>query len=65
MYIPITLITERRAWIEYITANLIGQKVKVATVVVAITEHLAVCLRIKLDAPLLHTGRGLFNMNTA
>lgn len=30
----------------------------------AFTDHLAVCLRIKLEVPLLQRGRGLWNMNT-
>ena len=42
----------------YVTSNLSGQKVGVETVYAAFIEHLAVCLRIKLEAPLLQRSRG-------
>ena len=48
----------------YVTSSLSAQKVGVETVVTASTYHLAVCLRIKLEAPLLQGGRGLWKMNT-
>jgi endonuclease/exonuclease/phosphatase family metal-dependent hydrolase len=54
----------RLDWI-YVTANLSGQKVGVENVFAASTDHLAVCLHIKLDAPLLHRGWGLWKMNVA
>ena len=49
----------------YVTSNLSCQKVRVETVSAPFTVHLAVCLRIKPEAPLLQRGRGLWKMNTA
>jgi hypothetical protein len=48
----------------YVTSKLNYQKVGVETVFAAFTDHLAVCLRIMLEAPLLQRGRGLWHMNT-
>ena len=48
----------------YVMSKLRGQKVWVETVFAAFTDHLAVCLRIKLKAPRLQRGRGLWNTNT-
>ena len=48
----------------YVTSNVSDQKVGVETVFASFTDQLAVCLRIKLEVPLLQGGRGLWKMNT-
>ena len=52
--------TERRF---YVSPDLRNRKIGVETVMAAFTDHLAVCLRITLDAPLLRRGRGRWKMN--
>jgi hypothetical protein len=47
----------------YVSANLIGNKVDVKTIAVAFTDHFAVCLRVKMDEPLVRSGRGLWKLN--
>ena len=47
----------------HVSPNLRGRKTGVETVLAAFTDHLAVCLRITLDAPLLRLGRGRCKMN--
>ena len=47
----------------YVSQNLRNSKIGVETVMTAFTDHLAVCLRITLDAPLLRRGRGRCKMN--
>ena len=47
----------------YVSQSLRSRKMGVETVMAAFTDHLAVCLRIALDAPLLRRGRGRWKMN--
>jgi hypothetical protein len=47
----------------YVSANLSGVKVGAETVFAVFTNHLAVCLRLCLEIPLLQRGRGLWKMN--
>ena len=47
----------------YVTSNLNDQNVRVETVVAAFTDHLAVCLLVNLEAPLLQRGQDLWKMN--
>jgi hypothetical protein len=53
----------RRDWADFVTPNLIGQKMGVEAVMAAFTNHLTVCLRINLEAPLVRRGRGQWKMN--
>lgn len=48
----------------YVTSNLSGRKVGVETMIAAFIDHLAVCLRVNLEAPLLQRGRGQWQMKT-
>jgi len=47
----------------YVSPSLRNRKIGVETVMTAFTDHLAVCLHITLDAPLLRRGRGRWKMN--
>ena len=47
----------------YVSPNLRNRKIGVETVMAAFTDHLAVCLHITLDAPLIRRGRGRWKMN--
>jgi len=47
----------------YVSPDLRNRKIGVETVMAAFTDHLAVCLRITLDATLLQRGRGRWKMN--
>jgi alpha-galactosidase len=63
-YIHITLLMAALLDLIYVTSNLRDKWVGVETVVVALTDHLAVSLRIKLETSLLQRGRGLWKKNT-
>jgi len=47
----------------YVSPSLRNRKMCVETVMAAFKDHLAVCLRISLEAPLLRRGRGQWKMN--
>ena len=47
----------------YVSPSLRNRKMGVQTVMAAFTDHLAVCLRIALDTPLIRGGRGWWKMN--
>ena len=47
----------------HVTPDLSGQKVGMETVRAAFTDHLAVCMHIHFEAPLVRRGRGLWKMN--
>ena len=47
----------------YVFQSLRNRKIGVETVMAAFTDHLAVCLYISLDAPLLRRGWGRWKMN--
>jgi endonuclease/exonuclease/phosphatase family metal-dependent hydrolase len=58
--VPPTAVFTHYTWNEeahpdriYVTSSISGQKVEVETVFAAVTDHLAVRLRIKLEDPLL------------
>jgi endonuclease/exonuclease/phosphatase family metal-dependent hydrolase len=42
----------------YATRDVIGRKHGLETVAAAFTDHLAVCLRITIDVPIMRLGRG-------
>ena len=58
-----TPLGESRLYRLYASPNLRNRKIGVETVMAAFTDHLAVCLRMTLDAPLLRPGRGRWKMN--
>jgi len=49
----------------YINKYLLNNKQGVETIAAAITDHLAVLLRIKLSTPVIHRGRNSWRMNTS
>jgi exonuclease III len=48
----------------YTTNALLSRKTRIETLAVAFTDHNAVILRIALDLPIQHTGRGYWKMNS-
>ena len=49
----------------YATRELLERKLGVEAVVAPFTDHLAVCLRISIDLPIMWRGRGLWKINSA
>jgi len=47
----------------YSTKELNSRKQGVEVVPVAFTDHLAVCLRLSVELPILRTGRGMWKMD--
>ena len=54
-------------WIDriYATRELLERKIDVEAIVAPFTDHLAVCLRISIDLPIMRRGRGLWKMDSA